>query len=144
MMAYRFLDGIAMADVAFEATGENLAELFVAAGDATINTMIDSIDGILPKKSRKIQLRNGELDLLLFDFLQELIYYKDADGLLLRVSQVDIEEQGDEFRLAATGFGEEIDTARHEQGSDVKAVTLHQFVVEQTPQGWRCLVILDV
>ena len=72
-MAYRFLDGIAMADVAFEATGENLAELFVAAGDATINTMIDSIDGILPKKSRKIQLRNGELDLLLFDFLQDRV-----------------------------------------------------------------------
>lgn len=143
-MTYRFLDGIAMADVAFEATGENLAELFVAASDATINTMIDSIDGILPKTSRKIQLRNGQLDLLLFDFLQELIYYKDADGLLLRVPQVEIEQQGDEFRLAATGFGEEFDPTRHEPRSDVKAVTLHQFTVERTPEGWRCLVILDV
>ena len=143
-MAYRFLDSVAIADVAFEATGENLAELFVAAGDATINTMIGSVDGILAKTSRKIQLSNSELDLLLFDFLQELIYYKDADGLLLRVPQVEIEEQGGEFKLIATGFGEEIDPTRHEQRADVKAVTLHQFKLEQTSEGWRCFVILDI
>ncbi len=84
-MTYRFLESVAIADVAFEATGRNLAELFAAAGDATINTMIDPIEGIRAKTSREIQLSNDELDLLLFDFLQELIYYKDADGLLLRV-----------------------------------------------------------
>ncbi len=143
-MTYRFLESVAIADVAFEATGRNLAELFAAAGDATINTMIDPIEGIRAKTSREIQLSNDELDLLLFDFLQELIYYKDADGLLLRVGQVDIEDKGGEFKLVAIGSGEQIDAARHDHRVDVKAVTLHQFKLEQTCVGWRCLVILDV
>ena len=143
-MSYRFLDSVAIADVAFEATGENLSELFSAAGNATINTMIESLDGILAKTSRKIEVSNAELDLLLFDFLEELIYYKDADGLLLRVTRVDIEKQGNEFKLVATGTGEEIDPSRHEQRADVKAVTLHKFNVERTGEGWRCFVILDV
>lgn len=143
-MAYRFLDSVAIADVAFEATGKNLSELFSAAGDATINTMIEPLEGILAKTSRKIEVSNAELDLLLFDFLQELIYYKDADGLLLRVAKVAIKEQASEFRLVATGTGEKIDPSRHEQRADVKAVTLHQFKVEETIGGWRCFVILDV
>ena len=72
-MAYRFLDSVAIADVAFEATGENLSELFSAAGDATINTMIEPLEGILARASRKIEVSNAELDLLLFDFLQDLL-----------------------------------------------------------------------
>jgi SHS2 domain-containing protein len=143
-MTYRFLDSVAIADVAFEATGEDLSELFSAAGDATISTMVASLDGILAKTSRKIEISNAELDLLLFDFLQELIYYKDADGLLLRVTEVDIGEQRDGFKLTANGTGEEIDPSRHEQRADVKAVTLHKFKVEETSEGWRCFVILDV
>jgi SHS2 domain-containing protein len=27
---------------------------------------------------------------------------------------------------------------------DVKAVTLHRFIVERTPAGWRAAVILDI
>lgn len=143
-MPYRFLDSVAIADVAFEATGKTLGELFAAAGEATVATMVDSPEGISARTSRTIQLSNSELDMLLFDFLQELVYYKDADGLLLMVRHVGIEERSGEFRLNATGHGEEIDMDRHELRADVKAVTLHEFRLEQTGEGWRCFVILDV
>ena len=42
-MPYRYLPEIAIVDVAFEATGKTLGELFAAAGDATVNTMIDDL-----------------------------------------------------------------------------------------------------
>jgi len=61
-------------------------ELFQAAGDATINTMIENLDSIKPKETRTFSLENDALDLLLFNFL-ELIYYKDSEQLLLRAQR---------------------------------------------------------
>ena len=83
-MPYKFLEEIGTADIAFEATGCDLPELFVAAADATMNVMIDNLDAIEPRETRQIELSNDQIDMLLFDFLQELIYFKDAKRLLLR------------------------------------------------------------
>jgi SHS2 domain-containing protein len=84
------------------------------------------------------------VDMLLFDLLQELIYYKDAEQLLLRVATIGIDKQDRLYRLRATARGERLDADRHEQRVDVKAVTLHRFKVETTDEGWRSLVILDI
>ena len=82
--------------------------------------------------------------MLLFDLLQELIFYKDSEQLLLRVDEVRIETQPGEYRVTATGRGETLDPGRHEQRVDVKAVTLHQFSLEKTDDGWMAQVILDI
>jgi len=37
-----------------------------------------------------------------------------------------------------------LDSEKHNQRVDVKAVTLHQFQLEPTPNGWRAMVILDI
>ena len=61
----------------------DLPELFMAAADATMNVMIDNLDGIEPRETLQIELSNDNIDLLLFDLLQELIFLKDAERLLL-------------------------------------------------------------
>jgi SHS2 domain-containing protein len=73
-----------------------------------------------------------------------LIYYKDAEQLLLRIHSLRIEERDGSYRLLAETRGEKIDRERHPLNVDVKAVTLHRFVVEKTPKGWRAAVILDI
>jgi SHS2 domain-containing protein len=143
-VTYHYLEDFATADIAFEATGGDLEGLFGAAADATMNVMVEEIDAIEPRQTRTIELRNGEIDMLLFDFLQELIYYKDAEQLLLRVPEITIAAQDGEYILKAIGRGERLDLKRHEQRADVKAVTLHHFRVEQMDDGWKALVILDV
>lgn len=143
-MSYEFLEDIAIADIAFRAWGKDLAELFKAAGDATINTMIDNLDSIEPKQTRTFSLENDALDLLLFNFLQELIYYKDSEQLLLRAYQVQIEEKNDLYQLSAVTQGENLDPNRHHQRVDVKAVTLHRFQLEKVENGWTAMVILDI
>ena len=57
---------------------------------------------------------------------------------------ITIERKNGAYSLRALGRGEKLDPERHEQRADVKAVTLHHFRVEQTEDGWRALVILDV
>lgn len=144
MMSYEFLEDIAIADIAFRAWGENLEELFKAAGDATLNAMIDNLGAIELKETRTFSLENEALDLLLFNFLQEFVYYKDSELLLLRAQQVQIEERNGNYHLSAVTQGEKLDPERHEQRVDVKAVTLHRFHVEKREDGWTALVILDI
>lgn len=143
-MSYEFLEDVATADIAFLALGKDLEEVFNSAGDATMNAMIFNLEDIEPKEQRHITLENDALDMLLFNFLQEFVYYKDSEQLLLRSQQVEIEEKEGNYHLSAVMAGETLDSDRHEQRVDVKAVTLHQFKLEQTPDGWSAMVILDI
>ena len=143
-MPYRYLEEIGTADIAFEATGRDLAELFSDAADATTNVMIDNIEAIQPRETRQIKLSNDKLDILLFDVLQELIFLKDAERLLLRIREVQIAERDEKYFLKATAEGEPLDAERHHQRADVKAVTLHDFSVERTEGGWKARVLLDI
>jgi protein archease len=141
---YKYLEDIGTADIAFEATGHDLPELFIAAADATMNVMIENMDAIKPRETRRIQLENDKIDMLLFDFLQELIYFKDAERLLLRIGEAEIDEKEGAYSLQAIAAGEPLDPARHQQRADVKAVTLHDFRVEKTDGGWNATAILDI
>jgi SHS2 domain-containing protein len=141
---YKFLDDIAIADIAFEAWGDTPEEMFASAADATMNVMVADLDSIEPNESRTIDLKADEIDMLLFGFLQELIFYKDADMLLLRVENVKIGREDDFCSVSANAYGEQIDPEKHDLIVDVKAVTLHKFKVEHTHRGWETLVILDI
>jgi SHS2 domain-containing protein len=143
-MPYKYLEDIGTADIAFEATGRDLPELFKSAADATMNVMIENLETIERRETRHIELKNDEIDMLLFDFLQELIYFKDADRLLLRVREIRIDKRNGAYSLSATTAGEPLDAGRHQQRADVKAVTLHDFRVEKTEGGWKASVLLDI
>jgi SHS2 domain-containing protein len=143
-MPYRYLEHIAIADVAFEAWGDTMEEVFISAADATMNVMVEDLNTIYDREHRSIHLEADAIDMLLFQLLQELIYYKDAEQLLLRVPNVHIESQDGQFTLSAEAYGEGINALKHELNVDVKAVTLHRFRMEQTPKGWEATVILDI
>jgi SHS2 domain-containing protein len=138
------LEDIGTADIAFEATGRDLPELFTAAADATMNVMIDNLDAIEPRQTRQIKLSNDNIEMLLFDFLQELIYFKDAKRLLLRAREMRIDHKDEVYVLKATVAGERLDDTRHRQRADVKAVTLHGFSVREEDGGWKAKVLLDI
>jgi SHS2 domain-containing protein len=143
-MPYRYLPDIAIADVAFEAWADSLEGLFLAASEATMNVMVADLETIVEREVRTLRAEDAELDMLLFQLLQELIFYKDAEKLLLRVKTLEIRKLENGFALQAEAGGEELDPARHDLVVDVKAVTLHRYRVEQTGRGWEASVILDI
>jgi SHS2 domain-containing protein len=143
-MSYRYRDDLTMADVAFEAQGRTLEEMFASAWDATLEVMIEDPSAIQVKLRKDIALEDQSLDLLLCNFLQELIYYKDAEGLLLRLESCRIDAEEEPIRLQAVSVGEPIDPQRHRMGTDVKAVTFHRFSLSKDTDFWRCTVVLDV
>ncbi len=143
-MPYEFLEDVATADVAFIARGESIEDLFCAAADATMNVMVTDLSTIDRSLERSVNGEAEALDLLLVNWLQELIYYKDAQRLLLRAASVTIERGHKPLRLSGVLSGEPMNPQKHELNADVKAVTLHRLRVEQTPKGWEAFVILDI
>ncbi len=143
-MPYRYLEDIATADVAFAAEGATREELFAACAAALLHVMVENPGAVESRETLPLTLEHAELDLLLFAFLQEFVFYKDARRLLLRVADLSVKGAEGGFVLTAELCGEPIDPARHHLGVDVKAVTLHRFRVEETSTGWEATVVLDV
>jgi SHS2 domain-containing protein len=143
-MGFRYLGDVATADAAFEAWGESVEEMFVAAAEATLGVMVENPDAIEGKEKISISLTGSGLELLLFDFLQELIFFKDARSLLLRIAAISIDPDAAPLTLFASARGEVVDPERHALITDVKAVTLYRFSVARDERGWKATVVLDV
>jgi SHS2 domain-containing protein len=141
---YRFREDVAIADAAFEAWAPTIEELFTAAAEATLRTMVDNPEAVADRQRRKVRASERGADLLLFRLLEELVYLKDAEGLLLHVPSVRVRDEGGALVLEAEARGEPIDPRRHRLLTDVKAVTLHRLRVERTARGWEAFVVLDV
>lgn len=141
-MAWKFVEGITVADVAFEATGKTLEEVFADSAQALTATMVKDVKAIKPKVAKKLELKAGTAEQLLHDFLEELVFRKDADLLLFGRTEVKLDEGGKS--LKAVLFGEKLNPERHELLVDVKAVTWHGFSLEKVKDGWKATAVLDV
>jgi len=143
-MPYKFLEGVAMADIAFEATGPTLAKLAEACALATTNTQVKDLKSVKHTKSKKIRLSAPDPEKLIFSFLQELIFLKDADQLLFSKFEIGVTEKEGKYELAAVCYGEKLDMKKHELLVDVKAVTMHHYTVRKEKKGWFARIILDI
>lgn len=143
-MPYKFLEDVAIADVAFEATGKTLKELLESSALAVTNTMVKDLDSVKHKVEKKFTVEGENAEKLLFNFLQELIFLKDAKLLLFNKFKLDIVPRKTKFQLSVKAYGEKLDMKKHELIVDVKAVSMHSFEVKETSKGWICSVILDV
>ena len=138
---HQFLDHTA--DVLFVARGNTLPELFEQCALAVEETMVN-IQKVKPLKREKILAESEKIDNLLFDFLDELLFFKDYKQLLYSKFEIDIKEQGGKYTLVCHAFGDKLDVARHEPKVDVKAITRHLFEVKNDDRGWKAQVLIDI
>jgi SHS2 domain-containing protein len=143
-MPYRFVRDKTKAVVAFVAEGKTLQELLTSAGVAVTVAMVKDISKIERLASKQFSVEAENVEMLLFIFLQELIYYKDAELLLFSSFDLDVSQKNEKWRLRVKASGEEIDPTIHDPVVDIKAVSLHHYSVEETPEGWRAEVMLEV
>jgi SHS2 domain-containing protein len=128
------------ADVGFLAFGETLAEMFANAALAMITLACDP-ETIRETEQRKIEATGEDVESLLFAWLAEILAVMDAERLVLRRVSVAFLDEG---RVRGVAHGEKMDRERHRTGVAIKAVTFHQLAVENTDDGWRARVFLDL
>ena len=137
MAKYKFIDHTA--DVMFEAYGGNLNKLFENSGLALQELQVE-LKNVKPKIIREIHLENKSVEMLLFDFLQELIFLKDTEQLIFSKIKINVKDN----KLNAICYGEKIDIKKHECKVDAKAITLHKYEVKKEKDKWIARVIVDI
>ncbi len=146
MMPYRYLEGLTVADLAFEVTADTYEELLVDSAKAVTNAMIRNMEILEPKIERTASITALDEELLLFNWLDEIIFWKDTEGLLFKEFDISVDEnENRELVLTARMRGEELDMKRMELVIDVKAPTMHHFDVYQNDDGkWHAVFIVDI
>jgi len=128
------------ADLGLRVRAADLDTLFAEAAQALFSVIVEDLQSVEPRQRVDIELTGDELDLLLFDWLKELLYRFDADAMLF--SRFDVHVAGE--KLTAVVWGEPLDRDRHVLEHEVKAITYHGLKVEQTADGWLAELIVDI
>ncbi len=139
---FKYLEEVALADIAFAVTADSWGALFDGAAAALTAVMV-AADDLKVVSSRQIDLVADSVDELLYDWLCELVYLKDTEGFLVKAAGVTV-TPGAIWQLLARIDGETIDRGRHRLGQDVKAVTYHLFEVTETDGKYSARVVLDI
>lgn len=115
------------ADVGLIAYGRTLAEAFgnTAYGMFSIIAELGTVREV---ESRQIEVGDNDLEGLLFEWLNSLIYFFDVEMLLFR--RFDISDLA-ENRLKAICYGEKYDPSRHHLKIGVKSATYHMLKVDR-------------
>lgn len=127
------------ADAGIIAYGTDLKQAFAnaAKGLFSLITNLGDVDEAL---HRDIELTASDQESLLVDWLNELVYYFDTEGILFK--RFDILALNNSH-LKAKGYGEKADSARHELKTGVKGTTYHMLKIEKN-KGYRLQVLFDI
>ena len=143
-MRYEYVDDISLADVCFIAEGRTLEELLIGCGLATTNVMVKDLKSVELKKKIDFAIETDSAEKLIAKFIDELIFYKDAEQLLLADFKLKLEEKDGKYLLKCTARGDKLDMEKHDLVVDVKAFTWHMFEVKHDKKGWGARVVLDI
>ena len=140
---FRFLEDIALADIGFEAEGESVEEVFRGATQALLESMANP-STVTGGWERAIERNDVDPSALLFDWLSEVVYWKDAAGVVFREAPLTLTQEGDVWLLRARLIGAPVDQQTQELHADVKGVTKHLYELKQSGSCWKVRVVLDV
>ena len=142
MPKYKFLEDVAIADIAYEAYGKDLNELFENAALAIFELTAD-ISTVDAKKKLSIKISNEKIDNLLYDFLSEILFLKDSKYMVFKTVKVLILE-GQKNKLSAVLEGDTINAQKQQLENDIKAITMHMFEVKKEKNNYKATVVVDI
>ena len=107
-----FPDDIALADMAFEVIADSPDELIRAATSAMIQSLADPTT-IGRTWAHAVDRSANDLASLLFDWLEELVYLKDAHGVVFHDATLTLDRASDSAACRLYGWvhGEPVDPA---------------------------------
>jgi len=128
------------ADLGLRIRAPSLDQLFVEAAEALFSAIVENLDAVAPKQRVDVQLEGDDRALLLFDWLNELLYRFDTEHMVFGKFEVQINNG----TMKASAWGEPLEPSRHSLGHEVKAITYHGLRVEKEENGWLAEVIVDI
>ncbi len=137
-MPYEILDHTA--DAKFQATGHDLEEAFSESVEAFSEVVGD---GEVGSVKHEIEVESENLEALLFDFMDELIYLQDVNNVIVgRAENLKIEELKPGYRITADIYVDNISPGC--SYLDIKGPTYNEMKIEHGDHEWVLEVVLDI
>jgi SHS2 domain-containing protein len=128
------------ADVGVHAWGRDMAEAFAQAALGVLALGITPQD-VREQQTREVRAQGDGRETLLVSWINECLYVHEIEGFAVRRVEVDRLAGG---LVHGVLHGEEIDAERHSLGTVVKAATLHEAAVVETPGRVEIKVSVDI
>jgi len=122
---YEYMDHTA--DVILHSWGVDLQESFAQVCVAFFSYMTD-LDTIQLRTSFEVEATGHDILDLLYHLLDEFLFNFGTEFVMCRrVEILELDEPG--LRVRARGYGEKFDLSKHPQGTEIKAITMHQMKI---------------
>ncbi|NOR40503.1 MAG: archease [Gammaproteobacteria bacterium] len=140
MVAARWEHFHHLSDIGVRGLGPTAESAFEQAAVALV-AVITRPEGVKESQEVKIECSAPDLELLLVDWLNALIYQMGTRRMLFRRFQVRLQAE----TLQASAWGEDIDRTRHTPAVEIKGATYTELQVAQQPDGeWIAQCVVDV
>ncbi len=133
------------ADVMIIAYGCSIEEAFINAAYGFAEFIYDT-SKVERKKCIEINIDGIDLEQLLFNWIDELLYRLDAENFAIsNIEKLSIEKSNDKYVLHAVVCGEDYDKNKHGfKGTIIKAMTYHMMKIEKLDTLWKVQYVVDI
>jgi len=128
------------ADIGIVAYGADIKQVFANAAIGLFNLMAD-LDDFKEDIKRELELSAEDVEVLLVEWLNELIYIFDVEHILFKRFEID---KLSNTEIKAKCFGEKIQPGQHKLKREIKAATYHMLRIIKEDGGYKVQVIFDI
>jgi SHS2 domain-containing protein len=128
------------ADIGIVAYGADIKQVFANAALGLFNLMAD-LDNLKEDVKRDIELSAEDVEVLLVEWLNELIYISEVEHIIFK--RFEINELSN-TQLKATCFGEKIKPGQHRLKREIKAATYHMLRLNKEDGSYKVQIIFDI
>ncbi len=140
MPSFSYPPGGPPADLLVEGRGVTLGEAIAGVALGMYNS-ITPVAGVSPAEEFTAEAEGSDLQGLLLNILDELLYINDTEGFVAHDCAVEVDEG--KLKARASCRGERFEPGRHEPGISVKAVTYHLMSIKREGDSWVVRVVFD-
>ena len=128
------------ADIGIVVYGADIKQVFANAALGLFNLMAD-LDNLKEDTKREIEMSAEDVEVLLVEWLNELIYISEVEHIIFKRSEIN---ELSNTKLKATCFGQKTRPGQHRLKREIKAATYHMLRLNKDDGGYKVQIIFDV
>ncbi|MFC2049763.1 archease [Chloroflexota bacterium] len=128
------------ADIGIVAYGADIKQVFANAALGLFNLMAD-LDDFEEGLERELELSAEDVEVLLIEWLNELIYIFDVEHIIFKKFEI---EKLTSTQVKARCFGEKVKPGQHKLKREIKAATYHMLRISKEDGTYKVQVIFDI
>ncbi|MBU1198296.1 MAG: archease [Nanoarchaeota archaeon] len=140
MKKYEYLDHTA--DLKIRAYGKTIEEAFVNTAIGGFDFLTDT-KKVKKKIEKNISISANRIESLLYDFLEELLFMLDTDGLITaEIKDLKIQQEKEKYSLTCIALGDNY--KNYDVKGNIKSVTYSEMSIKKEKNGFIIEVVLDI